>query len=106
MEAAPHILAPFDDDMVVLAEKELREHGIKLILGNGVKEFVSLDDKNQEVRLADGQAVTANLVVLAMGVRPDTEFLADSDIKLAVSFAGAGAESSCPQGFGTDCDSI
>ena len=82
VEAAPHILAPFDDDMVVLAEQELRKHGIKLILGNGVKEFVSLDDKHQEVRLADGQAVTANLVVLAMGVRPDTGFLADSDIKL------------------------
>ena len=66
----------------MLAEQELRKHGIKLILGNGVKEFVSLDDKHQEVRLADGQAVTANLVVLAMGVRPDTGFLADSDIKL------------------------
>ena len=82
VEAVPHILAPFDDDMVVMAEKELRKHGIKLILGNGVKEFVSLDDKHQEVRLADGQAVTANLVVLAMGVRPDTGFLANSDIKL------------------------
>lgn len=82
VEAAPHILAPFDDDMVVLAERELSRHGIQLILGNGVKEFVSLDDNRQEVHLADGQVLEANLVVLAIGVRPDTAFLADSGITL------------------------
>ena len=38
-EAAPHILAPFDSDMVVMAEKELTDHGIKLILNDGVKAF-------------------------------------------------------------------
>ena len=39
VEAAPHILAPFDSDMVVIAEKELVENGVRLILDDGVKAF-------------------------------------------------------------------
>ena len=82
VEAVPHILAPFDDDMAVLAEEELRKHGIKLLLGSGVKEFAALDGGRVEVRLADGTAVPADFVVLAIGVRPDTGFLAGSGIEL------------------------
>src|SRR5665647_67782 len=36
VEAAPHIMAPFDPDMVVMAEKELAENGIELKLGDVV----------------------------------------------------------------------
>ena len=82
VEAVPHILAPFDADMVVLAEKELRQNGVNLILGSGVKEFVPVNDDELEVHLSDGTSLSANLVVLAIGVRPDTGFLSDSSIRL------------------------
>ena len=82
VEAVPHILAPFDADMVVLAEKELRQNGVNLILGSGVKEFVPVNGDELEVHLADGTSLSANLVVLAIGVRPDTSFLSDSGIRL------------------------
>jgi NADPH-dependent 2,4-dienoyl-CoA reductase/sulfur reductase-like enzyme len=39
VEAAPHILAPFDYDMAVLPEKEMTDNGVHLILSDGVKEF-------------------------------------------------------------------
>ena len=42
VEAAPHILAPFDTEMAVIAEKELNDHGVSLILGNGVKDSKKL----------------------------------------------------------------
>ncbi|MGL5256558.1 MAG: NAD(P)/FAD-dependent oxidoreductase, partial [Proteocatella sp.] len=45
VEAAPHILAPFDTEMTVIAEKELNDNGISLILGNGVKSFERKDGK-------------------------------------------------------------
>ena len=82
VEAVPHILAPFDEDMVVVAEEELRKNGVRLFLGNGVKEFFSLDNDWLEIRLSDGTSLSANFVVLAIGVRPDTAFLAGSDIEL------------------------
>jgi CoA-disulfide reductase len=81
VEAAPHILAPFDSDMVVMAEKELADHGVELILGDGVKAF---KDTNHglEVTLNSDKVVTGDMVVLAIGVAPDTNFIKESGIEL------------------------
>lgn len=81
IEAAPHILAPFDSDMVTYAERELAEHGAKFILGDGVKAFHKQADEIV-VELSSGRRESADLVVLAIGVRPDTEFLQGSGIEL------------------------
>ncbi|WP_163191965.1 FAD-dependent oxidoreductase [Clostridium thermarum] len=81
VEAAPHILAPFDSDMVAMAEKELAENGVKLYLNNGVKAFSQKDDKIT-VTLASGTRIEGDMVILAIGVAPDTAFLKTSGIKL------------------------
>ncbi|MEL1134776.1 FAD-dependent oxidoreductase [Desulfitobacterium sp. THU1] len=81
VEAAPHILAPFDSDMVVLAEKELVNHGIRLILNDGVKSFAELGDQ-VEVTLASTTKLQGELVILAIGVTPDTGFLKDSGLEM------------------------
>lgn len=81
VEAAPHILAPFDADMVTTVEKELADNGISLILNDGVKAFKDKESK-VGVGLSSGTALWADFVVLAIGVAPDTGFLADSGIKL------------------------
>ncbi|MGI1660226.1 MAG: FAD-dependent oxidoreductase [Desulfitobacterium sp.] len=81
VEAAPHILAPFDSDMVVLAEKELVNHGIRLILNDGVKSFAELGDQ-VEVTLASTTKLKGELVILAIGVTPDTGFLKDSGLEM------------------------
>ena len=81
VEAAPHILAPFDTDMVKIVEKELWEKGIKIILADGVKKF-SDNGATVEVSLSSGKEIQADFVVLAIGVRPDTQFLQNSGIKL------------------------
>ncbi|HHY25837.1 MAG TPA: FAD-dependent oxidoreductase [Desulfitobacterium dehalogenans] len=81
VEAAPHILAPFDTDMVVLAEKELAAHGIRLILNDGVKSFQDLDNQ-VEVTLASNTKLQGDLILLAIGVTPDTGFLKESGLEL------------------------
>ncbi len=80
-EAAPHILAPFDSDMVVLAEKELLQKGVRLLLNDGVKAFSEVGDKIKATLSSDVK-VTADMVLLAIGVTPDTAFLKDSGIEL------------------------
>ncbi len=82
VEAAPHILAPFDTDMVKLAEMELNAHGIGLHLGDGVAAFLPQTDGGLQVRLASGAELAADFVVLAIGVQPDTDFLQDSGLAL------------------------
>jgi len=80
IEAAPHILAPFDTDMVVMAEKELNDNGVNLILGDGVKSFK--DNENYvEITLGSGKTVRTEIVVLAIGVAPETSFLKGSGIE-------------------------
>lgn len=81
VEAAPHILAPFDTDIVVTAEKELIEHGINLILNDGVESFKD-NDSNIEITLNSNTKITADLVILAIGVTPETNFIKESGINL------------------------
>jgi NADPH-dependent 2,4-dienoyl-CoA reductase/sulfur reductase-like enzyme/peroxiredoxin family protein/TusA-related sulfurtransferase/rhodanese-related sulfurtransferase len=81
VEAAPHILAPFDSDMVTIAEKEMQDNGVKIILNNAVKSFNYINNR-VEVSLNDDTRVTVDMVILAIGVSPDTRFLQCSGIEL------------------------
>jgi Uncharacterized NAD(FAD)-dependent dehydrogenases len=81
VEAAPHILAPFDYDMAILAEKEMVESGVQLILEDGVKAFKEIQNQ-VEVTLNSNRKITADMVILAIGVAPDTNFLKDSGLEL------------------------
>ncbi|MBL4938362.1 CoA-disulfide reductase [Clostridium sp. YIM B02515] len=79
VEAAPHVLAPFDSDMVVMAEKELVENGVNLILNDGVKAFNEINNQI-EVTLNSDTKLNADIIILAIGVAPDTSFLKDSGL--------------------------
>lgn len=79
VEAAPHILAPFDSDMVTIAEKELQDNGVSLILNDGVKGFKDMDN-TVEVSLNSGKNIKADMVILAIGVMPDVAFIKNSGI--------------------------
>jgi NADPH-dependent 2,4-dienoyl-CoA reductase/sulfur reductase-like enzyme/rhodanese-related sulfurtransferase len=82
VEAVPHILAPFDTDMAVILERELEEHGVRLLLGDAVKAFHRRDDGGVDVELSSGRQVESDLVILAIGVAPDTAFLKGSGLEL------------------------
>ncbi|MFO7964375.1 MAG: CoA-disulfide reductase [Desulfobacterales bacterium] len=81
VEAASHVLAPFDADMVMMVEKEMQRNGIELTLGDGVAAFRE-NGKQVEVELAGGTRKHGDLVLLAIGVSPDTAFIKDSGIAL------------------------
>ena len=67
VEAAPQVLAPLDPEMAQLVADELSEHGVTLHLGRSVA--VVHDDT---VELDTGEIVNADLVIVAIGVRPET----------------------------------
>lgn len=83
VEAAPHILAPFDSDMVTFAEKELEDNGVGVILNDGVKSFKE-NGSGVDVLLNSGKVLYSDIVILAIGVKPDTTFIRDSGIELGV----------------------
>lgn len=67
IEATNQVLAPLDPEMASPVADELRRHGVTLILGDSVDAITPTD-----VRLASGQFIAAELVVVAIGVRPET----------------------------------
>lgn len=79
VEAANHILAPFDSDMSVIAEKEMETNGVNLILGDGVKSFKD-NAEDTEIILTSGLKLNANIIILSIGVTPDTAFIKNSGI--------------------------
>ncbi len=81
VEAAPHILAPLDTEISLIVEKELRDNGVYLELNDGVSSFVG-DDKKVVTTLASGKSFESDFVVAAIGVKPDTAFLVNSDIEM------------------------
>ena len=83
VEAAPHILAPFDSEMVTILEKELQDNGVALVLGDGVKGFKD-GEKDTEVALNSGKKLIAEMVILAIGVTPDTAFVKNSGVNLGI----------------------
>lgn len=83
VEAAPHILAPFDTDMVLTAEKEMAQKGVNLILNDGVKAF-KYNLETVDVILSSGTKLTSEIVILAIGVVPDTNFMKESGINLGI----------------------
>ena len=81
VEAAPHIMAPFDTDMVLTVEKEISDNGVEIILNDGVKAFKD-NENSVEIILNSGKKLSADMVILAIGVFPDTGFAKDAGIKV------------------------
>ena len=81
IEAAPNILAPFDGEMVNILEYEIVNSGINLMTREKVIEF---REKNRgiEIILESNKVVETDIVILAIGVIPDTKFLSNSGVLL------------------------
>ena len=81
VEAAPNILAPFDSEISNILEYELVNNGIELMTSEKVVEFQ--EDANKIIiKLESGKIVTTDMVILSIGVSPDTKFLQGSGINL------------------------
>lgn len=83
VEAAPQLMAPFDGDMAAFIHAEVRAAGVKLVLGGMVDGFES-NGKSLGVRLKDGDTISCDMAVLAIGVAPDTALAKDAGFELGI----------------------
>ena len=72
LEMLDQVLAPLDGEFALLVEEHMKQHGLRLALGDGVAGFKSLPRGAIEVRTKSGKKYPADIVILALGVRPDT----------------------------------
>ena len=80
VELADHVIAPLDYDMACDVHRHLRENGVTLILQNGVQSIAEEGSK-LKVTLSSGQVET-DMVILAVGVRPDTALAKEAGLTL------------------------
>lgn len=77
------LMNPFDSDMASFIHSEMRRHGIKLALGHTVEGFVEKGD-GVEVLLKEEPSLCADMVVLAIGVTPDTYLAGEAGLELGI----------------------
>ncbi|WP_052436731.1 FAD-dependent oxidoreductase [Georgenia sp. SUBG003] len=99
VELADHVLPPLDAELAPLLAEELTSHGVRLHLGVGAQRIspaTEAEDYGEEtvsptrpvvVTLSDGTEVTADLVVVNVGVRPASALAREAGLELGASGA-------------------
>ena len=77
------LMNPFDPDMAAFIHNEMRRAGVRLALGHTVEGFEERDG-GVDVLLKDEQPLHADLVVLAIGVTPDTHLAKEAGLELGI----------------------
>ena len=83
VELSRQLMSPFDSDMASFIHAEMRKHGVKLALGRMVKGFEEKDD-GVEVHLENAAPLHTDLVVLAIGVSPESSLAKEAGLALGL----------------------
>lgn len=79
VEGAKQVLAPVDSEIAAQIHCHLRDKGVNLYLFDGVKSFESENDI--KVNLYSGKQISTELVILAIGVKPESKFARDAGLE-------------------------
>lgn len=79
IQRSDRVLPPFDPEMAVFANEALKENGINLILNDSINKI-----EEKRVLLNSGDELDADMIVSAVGVTPDTDFIEGSGIELGM----------------------
>ena len=82
IEGRNHVLANLDPEMASFVHHELRRNGINLVLNKMVKE-IKEDDNNVYVKY-DNVTLKCDLLIQAVGVRPNSNLAKDANLELDI----------------------
>lgn len=77
VEAAPQLLAPLDPEMATLVAKEMIKNNVELHLGASAQEITE-----STVVLSNGVVLPAEMIILAIGVRPDIKLAKEAGLTI------------------------
>lgn len=81
IEMQDQVMAPIDKEMAHLLHENMQMNGVEVILGDGVSSF---EDRlgTTQITLGSGKVVTADLVILSIGVRPNSILAKEAGLQL------------------------
>jgi peroxiredoxin family protein/rhodanese-related sulfurtransferase/TusA-related sulfurtransferase len=81
VEMQNQVFPPIDFDMAQIVHKHLADNGMGLILGDGVKSFAD-NGSSVTVETQQGKKLDVDVVILAIGVRPNSELAVDAGLEV------------------------
>ena len=75
------LIAPFDEEFAVAGEEKIKEKGVKLYLKTAVEEIIG-EDKVEAVKLNNGDQISADLVIMSVGARPNIKLAKEAGVEI------------------------
>jgi NADPH-dependent 2,4-dienoyl-CoA reductase/sulfur reductase-like enzyme/rhodanese-related sulfurtransferase len=82
LEMGDQVLGPLDPEMARMVEGYLEHHGVKVVLNDGAAEFRQTPNGALEVHAQSGALHLADIVILGLGVRPDTALAQQAGLEI------------------------
>lgn len=79
VEKAPHLISIIDNDIAHFVHKEVKKHGVKLYLNQGVNK---IEEQEKLVLTLDNEKIETDLVILCIGVRPESNLAKEAGLSL------------------------
>lgn len=83
VEGGAQLMAPFDSDMAAFLHAEVRKHNIKLML-NRMADGIEEQDGKTMIKLKNDASISADMLILAIGVTPDTTLAKNAGLTLGI----------------------
>lgn len=77
VEKMPQVLTPLDFEMAQLVHQELNDHGVDLVLGDGLFKF---SEEGKKIHLESGKVIDTDLIILSIGVVPENTLAKKADV--------------------------
>lgn len=84
VEMAPQVMPPIDFEMAQIVHQQIGLHGVTLLLGDGVQKF---ENNGRKIVLNSGDEVEADMVLLSIGVLPESNLAKEAGLSLGVKGA-------------------
>jgi len=84
VEMAEQVMTPLDYEMAAAVHQHLKTKNVEFYLKDGVSSFVR-EKSGLQVRLKSGRSVPTDMVILSIGVRPDSKLAEDAGLELGIN---------------------
>lgn len=81
VEMGKQVMAPLDIEMAAVVHEHMRAKGITLLLQDGVEAF---NDQGNIVRLSSGRELVTDMIILAIGVQPESQLAKEAGLSVGV----------------------
>ena len=81
VEMAPQVLTPVDFPIAAILQQHIRSKGVHLVLNTAVRGFEKTE-KGINVQLSNDSVLDADVVILSIGVKPDTRLAVGAGLKI------------------------